>query len=150
MLTAMLHWILIAAITVAALSATNQSGLHRYESVEPYMGTLVKITLYASDEQAATKAFRASFDRIGDLDRILSDYKPDSELNQLATTAVGRAINVSDDLFTVLAASQELAAATGGAFDVTQGPVIRLWREARRTSRVPDAAALKEAASRGG
>jgi len=150
MLTATLHWILIAAITVAGLSATNQSGLHRYESVEPYMGTLVKITLYASDEQAATKAFRASFDRIGDLDRILSDYKPDSELNQLATTAVGRAINVSDDLFTVLAASQELAAATGGAFDVTQGPVIRLWREARRTSRVPDAAALKEAASRGG
>jgi len=124
--------------------------LHRYESVEPYMGTLVKITLYASDEQVATKAFRAAFDRIGDLDRILSDYKPDSELNRIATTAVGHAIKVSDDLFTVLAASQDLAAATGGAFDVTQGAVFRVWREARRTSRLPDAAALKEAASRGG
>ena len=59
-------------------------------------------------------------------------------------------MHVSDDLFTVLAASQELAAATEGAFDVTQGPVIRLWREARRTSRMPDTAALKEAGGRCG
>ena len=114
------------------------------------MGTLVKITLYTTDEQAATKAFRSAFDRIGELDRILSDYKADSELNRIATTAVDQAVHVSDDLFTVLAASHQLAVATGGAFDVTQGPVIRLWREARRTSRLPDAAALKEAASRSG
>jgi FAD:protein FMN transferase len=142
--------VLYAAFSVATLFGTQQSTLHRYESVEPYMGTLVKITVYTSDEQAATKAFRSAFDRIGDLDRILSDYKADSELNRIATTAVGRAMKVSDDLFTVLAASQELAAATDGAFDVTQGPVIRLWREARRTSRVPDAEALNEAASRSG
>lgn len=133
-----------------ALLQPYPAALHRYESVEPYMGTLVKITLYTTDEQAATSAFRAGFDRIRDLDRILSDYKPDSELNQIAKTAVGHAVHVSDDLFTVLAASQELAAATEGAFDVTQGPVIRLWREARRTSRMPDTAALKEAGGRCG
>src|SRR5262245_20965603 len=135
---------------LVTLQAPFRPALHRYESVEPYMGTLVKITLYTSDEDAATRAFRVAFDRIGDLDRILSDYKPDSELNRIATIAVGNAVKVSDDLFTVLAASQELAVATGGAFDVTQGPVIRLWREARKTSRLPDAAALKEAASRSG
>jgi thiamine biosynthesis lipoprotein len=114
------------------------------------MGTLVKITVYATDEQTADKSFRAAFDRIGDLDRILSDYKPDSELNRIATTAVDQPVHVSDELFTVLAASQELAAATDGAFDVTQGPVIRLWREARRTSRLPEDSALREAASRSG
>ena len=114
------------------------------------MGTLVKVTLYTSDEQSADKAFRAAFDRIGDLDRILSDYKPDSELNRIATTAVDHPVHVSDELFTVLAASQDLAAATSGAFDVTQGPVTRLWREARRTSRLPDASALREASSRTG
>ncbi len=138
------------AFCLFALLAVHPPAVHRYESVEPYMGTLVKITLYTSDEQAATKAFRAAFDRIGDLDRILSDYKPDSELNRIAVTAVGRAVRIGEDLFTVLAASQDLAAATDGAFDVTQGPVIRLWREARRTSRLPDARALKDAASRSG
>ena len=56
-------------------------------------------------------------------------------------------MRVSEDLFAVLDSSQDLAEATGGAFDVTQGPVIRLWREARKTARVPDPAALKEAAA---
>lgn len=140
----------MAAAALAAVHGAQHPALHRYESVEPYMGTLVKITVYATDEQAADKAFRAAFDRIGELDRILSDYKPDSELNRIATTAVDRPVRVSVELFTVLAASQELAAATDGAFDVTQGPVIRLWREARRTSRLPDDSALHEAASRSG
>ena len=84
------------AFCLFALLAVHPPAVHRYESVEPYMGTLVKITLYTSDEQAATKAFRAAFDRIGDLDRILSDYKPDSELNRIAVTAVGRAVRIGD------------------------------------------------------
>jgi len=114
------------------------------------MGTLVQVTVYTPDEQIAKAAFRAAFDRIRELDDILSDYKPDSELNRITTTAINRAMPVSEDLFTVLRASQELAGATGGAFDVTQAPVIRLWREARRTGRMPDPAALRDAATRGG
>ena len=114
------------------------------------MGTLVRVTVYTPDEQAANAAFRAAFDRIRDLDAILSDYRPDSELNRITRTAVGRAVPVSEDLFAVLARSQELAEATGGAFDITQGPVIRLWREARKTGRVPDPAALQDAAGRSG
>jgi FAD:protein FMN transferase len=149
MLTVLPRSLLNAAIAFA-LVGISQQPLQRYESVEPYMGTLVKITLYSSDEQAATKAFRVAFDRIADLDRILSDYKPDSELNHLTRTAVGHAVYVSHELFTVLAASQNLAEATSGAFDITQGPVIRLWREARTSGRVPDADALQEARSRSG
>ena len=136
--------------SVAALAGPQPPELHRYEAVEPHMGTLVRITVYAPGEQAATDAFRAAFDRIRDLDGILSDYRPDSELNQITNAAVGRAVRVSDDLFVVLAASEDLADATGGAFDVTQGPVIRLWREARKTGIVPDRSALQEAASRSG
>ena len=81
------------------------------------MGTLVRVTVYTPDERTATAAFRAAFDRIRDLDEILSDYKPDSELNRITRTAVNRAVPVSEDLFTVLRASQELAEATDGAFD---------------------------------
>jgi thiamine biosynthesis lipoprotein len=114
------------------------------------MGTLVRVTVYTPDERSAKAAFRAAFDRIRDLDGILSDYKPDSELNRITRTAVRRATPVSEDLFTVLRASQELAGATDGAFDVTQAPVIHLWREARRTGRMPGAAALRDAAKRTG
>src|SRR3982074_2056901 len=77
--------------------------LQRFEAVEPYMGTLVRIELYASDRHQAEMAFRAAFDRIGELDAILSDYKPESELNRLGRDAVSRPVKVSEDLFHVLA-----------------------------------------------
>ena len=131
------------------LAGAPRAELHRFEAVEPHMGTLVRITVYTPDEQAANHAFRAAFDRIRALDAVLSDYRPDSELNQITRTA-GRAVPVSNDLFAVLARSQELAEATAGAFDITQGPVIRLWRDARKTGRVPDRAALQDAAGRSG
>jgi thiamine biosynthesis lipoprotein len=142
--------LLALILAIATLVSPPRPELHRYEAVEPHMGTLVRITIYASGEQAASDAFRAAFDRIRDLDGILSDYRPDSELNQITRSAVGRAARVSEDLFTVLTASQELAETTGGAFDITQGPVIRLWRDARKAARVPDLAALQEAARRSG
>src|SRR5438552_11190042 len=97
---------------VSAFRRNEPAGLHRYEAVEPHMGTLVQVTVYTPDEQTAKAAFRAAFDRIRDLDDILSDYKPDSELNRITKTAINRAMPVSEDLFTVLRASQELADAT--------------------------------------
>jgi len=124
--------------------------LQRFESVEPHMGTLVKITLYARDEDEARAAFVAAFARIRELDETLSDYKPASELNRITTSAAGKAVRGSRDLIRVLAAAQDLAVATGGAFDITQGPVIRLWREARASGRMPDGAALREASARSG
>ena len=114
------------------------------------MGTLYRIKLYASSPDAARSAFRAAFARIADLDATLSDYRPDSELNRLCRTTVHQPMPASADLFRVLTASQKLAEQTDGAFDVTLGPVIRLWREARRAHRLPDAAALREAAARCG
>ena len=50
----------------------------------------------------------------------------------------------------MLASAQKLASESDGAFDVTLGPVIRLWREARRSGRMPDAGALGDAARRTG
>ena len=146
----MVRGLLGLSLSLAALAGLARPELHRYEAVEPHMGTLVRITIYAPGEQAAKDAFRAAFDRIRSLDRILSDYRPDSELNQITEGAAGRAVPVSKDLFAVLAASQDLAEATDGAFDITLGPVVRLWREARKTARVPDVAAFQDAARRSG
>ncbi len=114
------------------------------------MGTLVRVEVYAPDESQAEAAFRAAFGRIHQLDQILSDYLPDSELNRVCWSAVGQPVVVSDDLFRVLEASQQLASNSDGAFDVTLGPVIRLWREARKQHVLPDTATLQQAARRCG
>ena len=142
------------ALALCTVVWTTQGGtgapLERFEGVEPHMGTLARITVFAPDADAARRAFRAGFDRIRALDETLSDYKPESELSRVTRQAVGRPVAIGDDLFAVLKASVRLAEATDGAFDVTQGPVIRLWREARRSKQLPAPAALDAAARRSG
>jgi thiamine biosynthesis lipoprotein len=102
------------------------------------MGTVFRITLFADDGR---DALRAAFDRVAELDNELSDYKPDSELMRLCRNGYGRAVQVSNDLFRVLKTALQLSVDSDGAFDVTLGPVIRLWR----LKKVPDQAQLAEA-----
>ncbi|MCI0380436.1 MAG: FAD:protein FMN transferase [Gemmataceae bacterium] len=109
----------------------------RFTFSEPHMGTLFKIILYAPSEAAAKKAAQAAFARIAELDRIMSDYKADSELMQLCKKAGGAAVPVSVELFEVLRVGAEISKLSDGAFDISIGPVVRLWRKARRTGELP-------------
>ena len=111
------------------------------------MGTLFRIKLYTTDQQSAESAFHSAFARIAQLDNALSDYKPDSELNMASKAAASGPVHISDDLAAVLKASQQLSEETGGAFDVTIGPLTKLWRRARKDHRVPyseEVAAVRE------
>ncbi|TWU11412.1 Thiamine biosynthesis lipoprotein ApbE precursor [Symmachiella macrocystis] len=119
---------------------------HRYEFQRIRMGIPVKISLYATDDDTAKHAAQAAFARFKQLDRILSDYDPDSELMQLCARAGSdRDIPVSQDLKVVLEHSLRVSRKTDGAFDVTVGPLVKLWRKARRKRQLPTAEALTEA-----
>ena len=118
----------------------------RFEFTQPQMGLPFRIVLYAPDETAGQGAAAAAFARISQLNAILSDYDPDSELSRLSqTSGSGRPVKIGDDLWTVLERSQQLALRTSGAFDVTVGPYVNLWRKARREGRLPRADLLAEA-----
>ncbi len=105
-----------------------------------------RIEFYADSDKIALEAQKAAFARVKLLDFILSDYDPDSELNQLCSQAVdGQAVSISEDLFKVLHASQEISRKTGGAFDVTVGHLTDLWRRAYRKRSLPAAEDLQAA-----
>ncbi len=130
--------------------AAQAQNLRDFEAVEPHMGTLFRIKLYAASETQAQQALQAAFARVGELDNILSDYKPNSELDELSQKAIGHPVPVSEDLFRVLSASQKLAEETGGAFDITIGPLTHLWRNARKNGRPPDASSVAAAKAKCG
>jgi len=117
----------------------------RFSFTEPHMGTRFKIIVYAPDKTTAKSAVKAAFRRIADLEDIMSDYRSTSELMRLCQKAGGEPVHVSEDLFRVLERSQEVAQLSDGAFDVTIGPVVRLWRNARGTHELPDPKALAQA-----
>ena len=118
--------------------------LTRYEFSDVHMGTQFKIILYCENTHAASFASQA-FERVAEIDAITSDYRQTSELMSVCRTAVGRKVMVSEDLFRVLEKSQEMAERSDGAFDVTIGPVVQLWRHARRVGMLPDPLRLARA-----
>lgn len=115
-----------------------------YEFTQVHMGLPVRIALYATSESEARTAARLSFERIAALDRIMSDYRTDSELRRLEARA-GKPVVVSRDLLAVVQRAVEISRATDGAFDPTVAPLVALWREARRTGRMPPREALDRA-----
>lgn len=109
------------------------------------MGVDARLVVYAPDPGTAEKACAAAFARIAALDAIMSDYRRDSELTRLSGQSGGPPVRVSPDLFRVLRRAQEVARDSGGAFDVTVGPLVALWRKARKAGVLPDPQALKHA-----
>ena len=137
---------LVGGLLVLPPAPTAPAGSRaRHEFTEPHMGTTFRVVLYASSANEAARATQAAFARVADLDRVLSDYKADSELSSLGRHAGGPPVAVGPDLWRVLSAAQEWARRSGGAFDVTVGPLVQLWRRARRIGERPADGALASA-----
>lgn len=118
----------------------------RFEASTIAMGTRFSVIGYATDETTARQATQAAFDRVRELDDILSDYDATSEASLLGDRAGGEEfVEVSATLADVLRRSVEWHGVTEGAFDVTIGPLSRLWRQARRNKQLPSAEAIEEA-----
>ena len=119
-----------------------------HEFTQVHMGLPVRLVLHAADRAAAESAARDAFARIAALDRMMSDYRPDSELRTIERSR--QPVRVSPELMAILRRAIDIAQATGGAFDPTVGPLVALWREARTSGRLPDSAALDTARQRAG
>ena len=134
----------MALLCCRGQAASND--LARFEYERPEMGMAFRMVFYAANQETADKAADAAYGRIKQLNDIMSDYDPDSELSKLsASSGSGRAIPVSPDLWLVLSRSQDLAEKSGGAFDVTVGPFVNLWRRARRQHQLPPPERLEQA-----
>ena len=115
------------------------------------MGSPFTITLYGSDSLQMMQAAQEAFERVDELNRIFSDYMDSSELNRLShTSGSGKAVPVSAALYDILERAKKGYILSEGAFDITVGPVIRIWRDARRTNRFPEAPAIRQALQRTG
>ncbi len=149
-------WIVAASLTGCA-SSTAEPGrapeaaaperLERHEYRRVVMGVQARIVAWAPGEDVAFEACAAAFRRMLDLERVLSDYDRGSEAMRLCARAGTGPVPVSAELYDALALSLAVSRASDGAFDVTVGPLVLLWRAARTDGRAPepgDVAAARE------
>lgn len=107
-----------------------------------HMGLPWLITVFATDSATGKTAAAAAFREVARLEKVLSDYDSEAELFKLSDKTnlphyVPSHVFVSEDLFQVLRLSIDFHSKTRAAFDPTVGPLTTLWRQSRRSGRMP-------------
>lgn len=109
------------------------------------MATRFELVLQGSDEPRLRAAGEEALEEIARLERQLSFYQTTSEITWINAHAARQPVRVEAGLFRLLQRCQTLSVATGGAFDVTIGPLMRAWRFVGGAGEIPDHAALARA-----
>jgi thiamine biosynthesis lipoprotein len=114
-----------------------EAPLIRYEASHDAMGTVFTIIAYGQDRDFIAAVVSDAFEEIDQLDAQMSNYKPESELSKINRAAGHLAVVVEPKLFQLIQNSLRYSGETGGAFDITVGPLMKFWGFFRRQGRVP-------------
>src|SRR3954451_14753908 len=91
------------------------------------MGSTFSLVLYGRDRAQLQSAARAAFEEAHRIDALISNYQPASEWSEVNRSAGLRAVHVSPELFDLLSASLRYSRESEGAFDITVGPLMKVW-----------------------
>ena len=109
------------------------------------MGTFARVVAVAADSSTARRCIEVAFVEIEKIDELMSDYKSDSEISEINRDGFNRAIKVSKSTYEVLEKSIEFSELSGGAFDITVGPLVDLLHSAEKKEVAPSEEEIAEA-----
>lgn len=127
------------------IRADRDGDLARLEQSCDAMGTTFSLVLYGNSQDELLVAADAAFEELRRLDHMLSNYRAESEWSQMNREAGHRAVNVSEELFHLLIACEEYCRASEGVFDITVGPLMKIWGFYKGTGRLPAPAEVQNA-----
>jgi thiamine biosynthesis lipoprotein len=142
------RFVLTLLLTVSATVATPD--YIRFEESLDSMGTTYSVVVYGKDRFQLQAAVQASLDEVRRLDSLLSNYKENSEWSQVNRFASERPVKVSQELFDLLGSCLRYSAESEGAFDVTVGPLMKVWGFYKGSGRFPHRAEVRGALTRVG
>jgi thiamine biosynthesis lipoprotein len=114
------------------------------------MWTRFEIVAYGPDRARLAEAAEAAFQEIDRLDRQMSHYSGTSDLTYINNNAAREDVAVEKELFDFLKLSLDYSRSTGGAFDITVGPLMKAWGFFDSRGRVPEADELRSLMERVG
>jgi thiamine biosynthesis lipoprotein len=97
------------------------------------LGTLCKVTTWGPAKSTAN----AVFDRIQEIDERMSANRAGSEVSRINAAAGAEAVAVSADTFAVVREAVAFSRLGDGRFDLTVGPLVKLWGIGTDDARVP-------------
>ena len=137
-------------VFLAGAVTPQQKEVLRLEKTGDAMGSTFTVEVYGNDRVFLEAAVDAAFDEVRRLDNLLSNYKPDSEWSQVNRQAADRPMKISPELFRLLSACLEYSRASEGAFDITVGPLMKVWGFYKGSGRLPHRAEVAAALTKVG
>jgi thiamine biosynthesis lipoprotein len=128
----------------------SRAGQLRLESSVEAMGSAYSLVLYGEDRTRLEAAAEDAFDEVRRLDRMLSNYRPESEWSVVNRYAAERPVKVSAELFRLLSACVEYSRLSGGAFDISVGPLMKVWGFYKGSGHLPHRAEVRGVLARVG
>jgi thiamine biosynthesis lipoprotein len=119
-----------------AVSQEARQLLRLEESLDA-MGSTFSVVLYGYDRNQMEAATEAVFDEVRRLDRLLSNYRPESDLSEVNRFAAERPVKVTPEVFQLLSKCLEVSRESEGAFDISVGPLMKVWGFYRGTGHLP-------------
>lgn len=145
--------LLVALAVLVGVSLRQTSGPRRSMLVivesrpRAVMGTncLLRVVCSHRDASKAEDALREAEATLRAIEARMSSWLADSEISRLNSAAVGKQVTLSPDVVELLRAAREATEQTAGAFDVTCGPLVQLWRGGGQAGRLPGQSELDAA-----
>ncbi|MGE5645561.1 MAG: FAD:protein FMN transferase [Acidobacteriota bacterium] len=117
--------------------AQPDAELLRLEESLDAMGSTFTVALYGYNGDQMEAAVEAAFNEVRRLDGMMSNYRPGSELSEVNRYAAERPVKVTPELFDLLSKCKEYSRESDGAFDITVGPLMRVWGFYKGTGKLP-------------
>jgi thiamine biosynthesis lipoprotein len=131
----------------AAPPAKVKPELLRVEGAVDAMGTGFTIAAYGEDRARLQSAVAQGLEEARRLDQMLSNYKPDSEWSQVNRQAADGPVHITAELFQLLAACDEYSRESEGTFDISVGPLMKIWGFYKGSGHLPHRAEVRGALS---
>ncbi|HMD71282.1 MAG TPA: FAD:protein FMN transferase [Bryobacteraceae bacterium] len=116
-----------AALFLSGALLAQQPELLRLDKAGDAMGATYSVVLYGRGQAQMEAAADAALDEVSRLDAMLSNYRASSEWSEVNRHAAEAPVKVSPELFQLLSACVEYSRASEGAFDISVGPLMKLW-----------------------
>jgi FAD:protein FMN transferase len=122
----------------------------RLERSEEAMGSSFSLVLYGADRVRLEAIADLAFREAHRLDAMLSNYRRESEWSRVNREAAAHPVEVSPELFSVLSICLDYSRQSGGAFDITVGPLVKVWGFYKDEGRMPRRADVTSALAKVG
>jgi thiamine biosynthesis lipoprotein len=108
------------------------------------MNTIAKIIAVVPDEKTAQTSINAAFDEVYRLEKLMNRFDPNSQLSMVNRMAASEPVKVDKDLFDIIQQAIHYSKLSDGAFDITVGPLVDMWRKCAEANSMPTEKQLED------